>query len=181
MLNKLYTVMEFEQFIAQPENADKRLELVYGEIVEKPMPTREHGIVAGNFVTDINLYLRQNPIGYAAVEARHRPPDDDENDRLPDVSFVSNMNKPVERKGAALYMPDLAIEIKSPDDSYLKMVERALFYLKHGSRMVWLAYPEKRQIEVWTLDDHFTLNENDYLEGGDVLPGFRVMVKSFFV
>ena len=40
---KLYTVDEFEQIIAQPENSERLLELVNGEIVEK-MPTEEHEI-----------------------------------------------------------------------------------------------------------------------------------------
>jgi len=43
------------------------------------------------------------------------------------VSFVADLSKEVIRKGAALFMPDLAIEIKSPDDSFKKMRETARF------------------------------------------------------
>lgn len=174
-----YTVSEFEAFIAREENKHRLFELINGEIVEK-MPTREHGIIAGNGITELNIYLRQNPIGLAAVEARHRPPDDEFNDRLPDVSFVSDINRPVEREGAALYMPDLAIEIKSPTDSLKKMLELAEFYLANGTRMVWLVYPEKRIVEVVTADDRQILTEDDPLEGGDVLPGFAIPVSSLF-
>ncbi len=39
-----------------------------GEIIQK-MPTQEHGIIAGNIITWINMYLLDHPIGRAAVEA----------------------------------------------------------------------------------------------------------------
>ena len=59
-------------------------------------------------------------IGLAAVEARHRPEDDDRNVRLPNVSIVLGTDKPVERKGAAPYMPDVVVEIQWPDNTGAK-------------------------------------------------------------
>lgn len=176
---RLVTVEEFEEFLAREENSERRFELIYGEIVEK-VPTQKHGIITGNIVTELNLYLRQNPIGYAAVEVRHRPAGDSDNDRLPDVSFIADRSQPIIEEGAVEKMPDLAIEVKSPTDSYKKMVDKAEFYLANGSRMVWLFYPEKRLIEVLTLDDRQLLGEDDELDGGDVLPGFKAKVKIFF-
>jgi Uma2 family endonuclease len=178
-LEKLYTVEEFEAYIALPENADRLLELIDGEIIEK-MPTREHGIIGATFAADITIYLRVNPIGWVAVEARHRPAGDTRNDRLPDVSFVSGIDRPIERKGAALYIPDLCIEIQSPDDSDKDMLDTAFFYLKNGAKMVWLVYPAKRLIEVLTADSRELLGIEDTLTGGDVLPGFSVAVKQLF-
>lgn len=40
-----YTVAEFEQVIALPENQDRYFELIDGEIVEK-MPTEEHSVIS---------------------------------------------------------------------------------------------------------------------------------------
>ncbi len=176
---RLVSLTEFEDFISQPAQIDRLFELIHGEIVEK-VPTREHGIIAGNIITELNIYLRQNPIGRAAVEARHRPPDDNHNDRLPDVSFVSGMDRPVEREGAALYMPDLAVEIQSPSDSLKGMLEKAEFYLANGSKMIWLVYPDKRLVEVLTAADRQFLTEGDTLSGGDVLPGFAVPLSAVF-
>jgi Uma2 family endonuclease len=51
---RFHTLPEFEVFIARPENADRLFELINGEIVEK-LPTREHGIIAGNIITDFNI------------------------------------------------------------------------------------------------------------------------------
>lgn len=92
------------------------------------MVTQEHGILAGEFVTELKLYLRKNPIGPAAVEARHHPITDDLNDRQPDVSFVSDLTKSIVRKGAVLFMPDVAIEIKSSSDSFKLMRQSPLLH-----------------------------------------------------
>ena len=87
--SRLYTVAEFEQMLAKPENRERLLELVNGEIVEK-MPTEEHGIIVLNIGGEIRIYLKSNPIGRVGAEIRHRNPEDDFNDRLPDISFTTD-------------------------------------------------------------------------------------------
>lgn len=176
---QVYTVADFENFISLPENRERLFELIDGEIVEK-MVTQEHGILAATFATYLNVHVWQNPTGRVAVEARHRPINDNTNDRLPDVSFVSDLTKPVVRKGAVLFMPDLAIEIKSPDDTFKQMRATARYYIAHGVKLVWLVFPEQRVIEVYTPDDEFVLGEDEILTGGDVLPGFSLNVRDLF-
>jgi Uma2 family endonuclease len=174
----LMTVDEFEQVIARPENRDRLFELIHGVIVEK-VPTREHGIIAANMTIDIGTYLDAHPIGQVAVEARHRPPDDPHNDRLPDVSVVLGQ-KPVARRGPENFIPDLCVEIQSPDETPRSMSEKAAFYLAHGARMVWLVYPQQRIVEVLTATDRQLLTGQDVLDGGEVLPGFSVPVHHLF-
>jgi Uma2 family endonuclease len=175
------TLDQFETYIALPENADRRFELIHGEIVEK-MPTFKHGMYALNIASPIKIYFASNPIGKISVEARHRPPNtiSNENDRLPDVSVVCDLTREIPDKGAVLFMPDLAVEIKSPDDSIRAMREKARFYLANGCRLVWLVISEKRIIEVYTPDDEYFLIEGDMLSGGDVLPGFELAVTDVF-
>ncbi|MBC7810530.1 MAG: Uma2 family endonuclease [Burkholderiales bacterium] len=179
--NKLVMVDEFEEFIALPENRVRLLELVNGEIVEK-MPTEEHGAIASKCHGEIYIFLKQNPIGRLTIEARYRPKDDQYNDRLPDVSFTSAERAlPLVKKGAVPQMPDLAIEVKSPDDTYKEMREKAAFYLANGARMVWLVYPEKRMVEVYRLDaDIDILTNGDVIDGADVLPGFTLAISDMF-
>lgn len=177
--HKKVTISEFERFLAAPENRERLFELVNGEIVEKVV-TQEHGIIAGFFVTELNLYLRQNKIGRVGVEVRHQVVGDEENDRRPDVSFTRDLDKPITKVGAVPYMPDLAIEIKSPDDTFKEMREKARYYLAHGSRLVWLVFPEKRIVEVYSPTEEQVLTENDTLTGGEVLPGFSLAVRSIF-
>src|SRR5262249_22713440 len=105
---------------------------------------------------------------------------DNENDLLPDVSVTLDLDNPLNKVGPLLYMPDLAIEVKSPDDTYKAMREKARYYLSKGTQMVWLVFPEKRIVEVYTSDDEEILTENDTLTGGNVLPGFSLPVRKIF-
>jgi Uma2 family endonuclease len=174
------TAQAFEEFISLRVNSDRRFELVDGEIVEKT-PTEEHGYLASLLNARIFIYLEKNPIGRVVVEARYRMPKDEHNAYLPNVSFTSTERlQPLVKSGAVPHMPDLAIEIKSPNDKTLDMRKRAWYYLENGSRMVWLVFPHKQQIEVHTAEDIQTLTINDLLDGSDVLPEFTLALKDIF-
>jgi Uma2 family endonuclease len=177
---QLYNDDDFEAFLKLPENSDRLFELIDGEIVEK-MTTEQHGVIAALIATFINIFLFANPIGRVAVEARHRPANakDKRNNRLPDVSFVTNEH-PMTTRGSAPYIPDLCVEIQSPDDSAKKMADKATFYLANGAKMVWLVYPSKQLVETLTLDNRELLGIEDTIDGGDVLPGFKLVVKQVF-
>lgn len=76
-----YTIEEFDEFIALPENADRRFELIDGEIVEK-MPTEEHGVISALMAARILMFDEQHQLGgRVAVEARYKLPEDRRNPR----------------------------------------------------------------------------------------------------
>jgi Uma2 family endonuclease len=179
-LPTLITVDAFDEFLARPENRERLFELIDGEIVEK-MPTEEHGEVAAVFVIEFGIYFRANPIGRVGVEVRHQMPDDPSNAFLPDVSVHLDRTRPRVRQGAVPRMPDLAVEIKSPDDTFKEMRDQAAYYLAHGTQLVWLVYPEQRIVEVYAPDaDSQLLTERDTLTGGDLLPGFALPMSRVF-
>jgi Uma2 family endonuclease len=176
------TPAEYEAFIARPEHAERRFELIDGEIIEKPMPTREHGTIASWISTFFNLYFMQHThvTGNTAVEARHRPNDDALNSRMPDVSVVVG-KRPITRRGTANYIPDICIEIQSPDDALKGLRDKAAFYLAHGAKYALVVRPEKRLIEVYSADEEIAiLRADDALTFPDLLPGFTVEVSRLF-
>ncbi len=180
---KLYTVEEFEKFADAWENTDRRFELIEGEIVEK-VPTEKHGTIAGNIFGFIWNFNREHQLGNVVIEVRHRMPGDKHNARMPDVSFIGDPNRPIVERGSVPRMPDLAIEVQSPDDKPDQMRAKADFYLRNGSRLVWLFFTESKTVEVRTIRDNkinaITLGIDDTLDGGDVLPGFTVAVRDIF-
>jgi Uma2 family endonuclease len=177
---KLYTVDEFAAFTDLPENRERRFELINGEIREK-MPTQRHGIIVALIVSFLVTFVRPRNLGRVAVEVRHRMPDDDHNAHLPDVSFYADTGTPIVERGEVPHMPDLAVEVKSPDDTYQEMRDKAAYYLANGSKMVWLVYPEKRFVEVYRQGvDLQILTEEDTIEGDPLLPGFRLSVQDIF-
>jgi Uma2 family endonuclease len=176
---RLYTVDEFEAMIAKPENSDRLFELIDGEIVEK-VPTLEHGVISGNIFGPVWNFTRERGIGRVAQEVRHRVPGDEHNDRLPDVAYYVDKSRPLLSHGPTPYLPDLAVEVKSPNDSLPKLRAKAQYYLENGCRLVWLVIPDKRLVFVITADDEVIFDEDDTLDGGDVLPGFTLAVREIF-
>lgn len=111
---------------------------------------------------------------------------DPHNARLPDVAYTSAERLlPLTKKGSVPQMPDLCVEIQSPDDKPHEMREKAMFYLRNGARMVWLVYSKTRTIEVCTLNAEGVLqiqvvDESGELSGGEILPGFTLPLSAIF-
>ena len=176
---KPITAEAFISFIQRPENEGRRFELIDGEIVEK-MPTQLHAFIANLFNAVLYIYFQSNPIGWAFSELRIKLPNDDLNDTIPDISVVLKAGREFNPNEPLTFMPDLAIEIKSPTDSLIKMRKKANYYLENGSKIVWLVDTQRRKVEVYTVDDTEILGSNDVLEGGDLLPNFKLPVSDLW-
>jgi Uma2 family endonuclease len=177
---QLCTVAGFEHFLTLPEHRDRFFELIHGEIIEKA-PTEEHGLIAGNICGFLWQYTRQSGIGRVMIEARVRVLEDDYNSRQPDLAVFVDTTCPVVTRGPVLQMPDVAIEVKCPGDSYASMRERAAYYLAHSARLVWILYPAKGLVEVYRQSaDSDILTGVDTLQGEEVLPGFTLPVREIF-
>lgn len=174
------TADEFEAFIQREDNAERRFELINGEIVEK-LPTQEHGIIVLKIGARLLVYVETHKSGRVSVETRHRQPGDPFNDRIPDISYVVGTDEAVVRKGPMPRLPDLAVEVKSPDDSYTHLREKAAYYLENGVSMVWLVYPEKQLVEIYQPDaDIQILTVGDTINGAPLLPGFTLSIADIF-
>lgn len=176
---KPITTEEFARIISQAENVDRLFELINGEMVEK-VPTQLHALIANFLNAILFLYLQKNPIGWAFSELRIKLPDDDVNDRIPDIALVLKAGRSFEANAPLSHMPDLAIEIKLPDQSEMLMTDKAAYYLANGARMVWIIYPTKRLVQVLTPTGRELLTETDTLDGGELLPEFRLPVRDIF-
>lgn len=104
--------------------------------------------------------------------------------QVPDVSFVSagrlrGGKRP--RTPIPHLVPDLAVEIISPSNTPQEMQRKLAAYFKAGVRLVWLVYPIKRTVVVYTAPrTKTTLNASDTLTGGKVLPGLEIQLKDLF-
>lgn len=172
------TRMTLERFLAMPETKPYR-EFEDGEVRRKPMPTAWHGEIQRLLSFVFTLYLRAHAIGNAGSEIRciFGPPGR-ERAYVPDyVVVVSPLGLHVFNSGPYHGAPDLAIEILSPDDRKSRMSRKVRFYLQNGVRLCWVIDPVKRTVEVMTsVSQVQPLTDDAILDGGDVLPGFRVPV-----
>lgn len=98
---------------------------------------------------------------------------------MPDVAFVRADRLPPEeeREGFMPLAPDLVIEVLSPTDRMTNVQEKIDLYLAAGTRLLWLIEPRRRGATVHRPGrPPVTLNENDVLDGEDVVPGFRLSI-----
>lgn len=108
--------------------------------------------------------------------------------RIPDLMFFSAekwAQYTTETEGwedkPFVLLPDLVIEVVSPNDLYSDIQSRVNRYLADGIRMVWVVDPRRKQVMVYDGGGHYaTLGVGDALTGGDVLPGFTTALSELF-
>ena len=170
-----------DELLAMPRDG-RRYELLRGVVVDK-MPTGDpHG--------DTVPYISHALFGYAAErdygvvragEPGYRLEREPDTVRAPDVVWIAPGRIPAGTQGYPELAPDLAVEVKSPGNSYPELAAKAAMWLSYGSREVWVADPERVTITVYRLyQEPLTLTEDEVLEGGDLLPGFAVPVWRLF-
>lgn len=171
------TVEEFDAFANLPENADKLLEFIGGEVVEvpsNPYASKISQIVAG----ELYIYLRGKDLGHLTGEAGGYWVSGER--YAPDVAFISKAKQPeLARQGYNPNPPDLAVEIDFPStyESQQNMSIKVANYLAAGT-VVWVFKPEHKRVEVYAPGQPARiLGIDGVLDGGDVLPGFTLAVK----
>jgi Uma2 family endonuclease len=104
--------------------------------------------------------------------------------RGPDVSFVSWTTRPdrvVPQEQISSKVPDLAVEILSPGNTRKEMEVKLKEYFLGGVTMVWIIDPDSRTAESYSSPDHkVSISPNGTLNGGNVLPGFRLPLSKLF-
>jgi Uma2 family endonuclease len=171
--------LTLEEFQSLPET-EPASELIDGEVVQKPLPTFEHGIIQSLLSFVLLTFLRAHPLGFVGSEVRCIfGPAGAERPYVPDLVFIRvERARPIRRGQPFRGAPDLAVEILSPDDRPDRVADKVAFYLFHGVRLVWLVNPETRTVTVLTPAGRSSrLGEDDTLDGDDVLPGLAVAVR----
>ena len=159
-------------------------ELIRGVFCETVSTGIEHGEIAANFAGEVRTFIRPQRLGRVFTSDSgirlERGPD---TVREPDVGYISAEKLPLGTRitGYSEVVPDLVVEIVSPSDTVREMYDRACMWLRHGVRLVWVAYPDTRTVDVFRQDGAtITLFEDDMLDGDPVLPGFTLPVREVF-
>ena len=78
-------------------------------------------------------------------------------------------------------MPDLAAEVLSGGNTKREMDRKLGEYFEAGVRLVWLIDPKSRTVDAYTSPTEFRRYRNGQtLDGGSVLPGFKLALRPFF-
>jgi Uma2 family endonuclease len=163
---------------------DSHCELIRGELREVAAAKLRHGIVGGRFSSYLGLYsITTLPGEVIHSETGYHLEDDPDSVVMPDASFIRRERVPPEADWDAFarVVPDGVVEVQSPPNTRRRINEKLAIYLAAGVRLVWIADPRRKTIEAHTPGGRqrvYRVGED--LDGGDVLPGFRVPVAAFF-
>jgi Uma2 family endonuclease len=170
------TIEQFREFVLLSDNADRLFELINGEIVEiMPGRTSVSGIPHMiSFVVRLFCQQKDLPCYISGADGAYRIGRDV---IVPDMAYKRT---PLSDDYPDSQPPLLAVEVISPTDETSDVNEKIAIYQQAGI-LLWVFNPRYRHVYVYAPGQAMrTLAVDDLLDGGDVLPGFKLPVKDIF-
>lgn len=147
------------EFLALPDTKPA-IELIGGEISQKPMPQTEHSRIQYKLCAAINQVAEVNKVGCAFPELRCVCGNDG---IVPDIAVFRWERMLFDADGRLAkrfdFYPDWSIEILSPDQRRSKVLPKIINCCQQGTELGWLIDPSEeaiwvvfpdRQIEIFT-------------------------------
>lgn len=179
-LKKLFTA---EELLCLP-TVGRRLELVKGKVYEMAPAGGRHGYVAIKTGVRLSVHVQPNRLGHVfAAETGFIIQRDPDTVRAPDAAFISQNRLSADEipDGYIDLIPDLVVEVVSPNDRRREVREKVEEWLNAGVHLVWVLYPATRSAIVYrSLSDLTNLTADDYLDGEDVVLGFACRLGELF-
>lgn len=158
-----------EEFLAFAErHSDKRFDFMDGEIVEVS-PNPVHGRKQTLFATALEIYTSENPVGVVYTEVLHV---------LDGEKFIPDVCVNITSEADYLTTPPLfVVEVRSESQSRESQRRKMRAYIQHGVKMGVLVLP-REAVEVYEPGKPVNvLTADDILDGGEVLPDFKLPLK----
>jgi Uma2 family endonuclease len=175
---RLYTPEDLER------TEGPRPDLVDGKLVWRDLMGQEADLVIGVIIELLRVFSRATLPGFVnGPEGGYQVFPERNRVRFPDVSFTRLDRVPGGRpaKGHSRIVPDLVVEVVSPNDRVNKLQAKLRDFRAVGVPMIWVVYPEFREVEILRPDGSSRrLGASDILDGGDALPGFSCPVAALF-
>ena len=177
-------LLTIEEYAELPDNGVPT-ELVRGRVVTLNLPIPWHGFVCNKVALIIGGFLEQHDLGYSMTNdagiITERDPD---SLRGADYAFYSYKRIPkgtLAKKGYLSVTPDLAVEVKSPDDRWKNIIGKVADYLNAGVNVVCVLDPARTTVTAYQPDfPEKTYEAEEAMTIPEILPGFSVQVKRFF-
>ncbi len=181
---RLLTAADLAALPSELPSGTVRYELDDGRLVILAPPGDLHGAVELNIGTELKVQGERLGLGKArsgdvGVVLRRDP------DRVvgADAVFIANASLPLRhsREGYLETIPDLVLEVRSPNDTGPEVHDKVREYLDAGAKVVWVADPGVQTITAHRRDQEpQVFHAADTLAVDDIIPGFRAQVRDLF-
>ncbi len=173
---RVWTIEGFREYVARPENGDRLLELINGEIFEKMPGRTSNSELSYNLAFEVKSFCKAHNLpchisggdGAYAVQGHVV---------APDFAFKTT---PMSDDYPDPEPPLWAVEIISPTDKAFEIRAKRDIYIEAGI-LYWEIYPNLGRIDVYAPGQPMRpVSMDGVLDGGAVLPDFKVAVKNLF-
>ena len=176
-------LMTAAELLAMPDDGNRH-ELLQGELITMAPAGDRHGIVADRTGRRLGNFVEAGDLGHTwAADTGfwiERLPD---TVRAPDYAFISyeRMPGPPSHQGYSEVIPDLVVEVASPNDRQPEIDAKTQMWLGAGVRLVLNVYPETREVYAHHEDGSVQqFGADDVLTCEPALPGFACSVADIF-
>lgn len=176
-------LMTGEDLLALPDDG-YQYELIEGELIRVAAAGMNASRIAVAVGGELRSFVRPRGLGVVTgADGGFYLARDPDTVIVPDVAFTrADRLLPEEwPDGFSPVLPDLVVEIVSPTDRPRQVQTKVDRYLAAGVPLAWVVRPRPQTVTVHPLGaDPVVLTVEDELDGGDVLPGFRIAVAELF-
>lgn len=173
----------YADYQALPEGAP--YQLIGGELVMAPSPTRFHQFAQGELEYALRTYVKERG-GGEVYDAPFDVKLSDTETYQPDIVYVSKARRPILTDAGAEGAPDLVMEVLSPSTGYYDLTHKKRVCAAAGVSEYWIVDPQEKRIEVHARQDDGTFAVVDEAQGDDsavasaLLDGFAVRLNIVF-
>jgi len=166
------TLEEFVDFVHRDENRDKNFELIHGEVAAVSPGRTSYSGVAVRISYKIIQLCEENslPSDVTVADGAYYILG---NVFAPDVAYKTT---PLSDDYPDPVPPEWVVEVVSPSDEKADVERKRQIYIDAGI-LYWEVYFKAQRVDVYAPGKPMqSYGINDTLDGGDVLPGFRLPV-----
>ena len=129
-----------------------RGELIRGVLHETMIMGQRHGKIVMELGAELRNFIKPRRLGtLTGADAGIRLERDPDTVRGPDIAYFSTSKLPLETRipGYAEVVPDLVVEVVSPNDTRREVAAKARMWLRYDVRLVWVVLPQTRSVDVY--------------------------------
>jgi Uma2 family endonuclease len=153
-------------------------ELDDGQLIDVSGNTPAHIRLRDRLAARLLFYVENQQLGLVMTELEYRFGD---NAHGPDISFINSEKLTLldDDRRVQLFVPDIAIEVVSKNDTFTSIVRKAHRYLQCGTQEVWVFHIPSREVYFYSSDHDRILRDHEMF-ATPLIPGFQTPLSELF-